>query len=171
MERIQEIDKEIEALKNQMESVEGTETEVYTRIVGYYRSVRNWNRGKREEYGIRTTFNATDMDREPAAEAAAAMTDELFPEFGTSQDKLSSYMYFYRTSCPNCPPVKALLDDLAMRGEHINVDEAEGFEKARAWNICASPSVVFLDNEGGEITRAVNIEELRALNLLQTVNS
>jgi len=34
----------------------GGETEVYARIVGYYRPVRNWNKGKREEYRHRTTF-------------------------------------------------------------------------------------------------------------------
>ena len=34
----------------------GSETEVYSRIVGYYRSVRNWNKGKREEYKERKMF-------------------------------------------------------------------------------------------------------------------
>jgi len=34
----------------------GAETEVYSRIVGYYRSVRNWNKGKREEYKERKMF-------------------------------------------------------------------------------------------------------------------
>jgi hypothetical protein len=37
--------------------VQGTQTEVYTRIVGYYRSVKNWNLGKKEEYKHRVTFN------------------------------------------------------------------------------------------------------------------
>ena len=35
----------------------GEETEVYTRIVGYYRPVKNWNRGKKSEYGDRQTFS------------------------------------------------------------------------------------------------------------------
>ena len=35
----------------------GEETEVYTRIVGYYRPVKNWNHGKKSEYGERRTFN------------------------------------------------------------------------------------------------------------------
>lgn len=35
----------------------GEETEVYTRIVGYYRPVKNWNHGKKSEYGERKTFN------------------------------------------------------------------------------------------------------------------
>jgi ribonucleoside-triphosphate reductase (formate) len=32
------------------------ETEVYSRIVGYYRPIQNWNRGKKSEFGERTMF-------------------------------------------------------------------------------------------------------------------
>ena len=34
----------------------GNETEIYSRIVGYYRPVKNWNKGKREEYSHRKTY-------------------------------------------------------------------------------------------------------------------
>ncbi|MBN2880956.1 ribonucleoside triphosphate reductase [Candidatus Woesearchaeota archaeon] len=34
-----------------------TDTEVYSRIVGYYRPVGNWNKGKREEYNHRVHFD------------------------------------------------------------------------------------------------------------------
>ena len=54
--RIKEIDKEIEELNQKLLSVKGEKTEVYTRIVGYYRAINNWNDGKREEYGERTGF-------------------------------------------------------------------------------------------------------------------
>ena len=33
------------------------ETEVYSRVVGYLRPVKQWNVGKREEFDMRTTFN------------------------------------------------------------------------------------------------------------------
>jgi ribonucleoside-triphosphate reductase len=36
----------------------GAQTEVYSRIVGYFRSVRLWNKGKRQEFEERKTFNA-----------------------------------------------------------------------------------------------------------------
>jgi ribonucleoside-triphosphate reductase len=35
----------------------GNETEVYSRIVGYYRPVQNWNSGKQSEYKERKSFN------------------------------------------------------------------------------------------------------------------
>ena len=34
----------------------GEETEVWSRIVGYYRPVKNWNNGKQEEFRARKTF-------------------------------------------------------------------------------------------------------------------
>ena len=34
----------------------GTKTEVYSRVVGYYRPVRNWNKGKKEEFKDRREF-------------------------------------------------------------------------------------------------------------------
>jgi len=38
----------------------GKETEVYSRVVGYFRPVKNWNRGKREEFKERRAFVEPD---------------------------------------------------------------------------------------------------------------
>jgi ribonucleoside-triphosphate reductase len=35
----------------------GEETEVYSRVVGYLRPVRQWNRGKQQEFKLRKTFS------------------------------------------------------------------------------------------------------------------
>ncbi len=34
----------------------GVKTEVYSRVVGYFRPVASWNKGKREEFKDRKTF-------------------------------------------------------------------------------------------------------------------
>jgi len=39
----------------------GTETEVYSRVVGYYRPVANWNKGKQEEYKHRKFFKFNEV--------------------------------------------------------------------------------------------------------------
>jgi len=56
----------------------GEETEVYSRIVGYYRPVQNWNLGKKSEFHQRTEYKVS-------SHASAAMhqhpkTDSLLPE-------------------------------------------------------------------------------------------
>jgi ribonucleoside-triphosphate reductase len=38
----------------------GQEAEVYTRVVGYYRPVKMWNKGKREEYACRKVFSPVE---------------------------------------------------------------------------------------------------------------
>ena len=58
MRDIEKVNAEIEEVKKELENVHGTGTEVYARIVGYYRSVRNWNKGKREEYNHRLMFSS-----------------------------------------------------------------------------------------------------------------
>jgi len=57
MRTLENIDQELADLRKQLTQVRGTETEVYTRIVGYYRSLRNWNKGKKEEYRHRLPFD------------------------------------------------------------------------------------------------------------------
>lgn len=35
----------------------GAKTEVYSRVVGFYRPVQQWNDGKQQEFKERKTFN------------------------------------------------------------------------------------------------------------------
>jgi ribonucleoside-triphosphate reductase len=55
------------------------ETEVYARIVGYYRPVQNWNIGKKSEYKVRKLFTYTDdksnADYSLPAEAPATVAE------------------------------------------------------------------------------------------------
>lgn len=74
MERtLEEINAEIAATKEEIKSVKGTQTEVYARIVGYYRAVRNWNKGKRQEFDERVMFEVEDnkgSDKESSKDSA-----------------------------------------------------------------------------------------------------
>jgi hypothetical protein len=47
---------EIEKLEANLAEAKGTECEVYSRIVGYFRPVKQWNNGKQEEYSEREAF-------------------------------------------------------------------------------------------------------------------
>jgi ribonucleoside-triphosphate reductase len=50
------------------------ETEVYSRVVGYLRPVKQWNEGKRAEFGIRKTFN---LDSTVADAGESAQPDSI----------------------------------------------------------------------------------------------
>lgn len=64
---VKEIDLQLKDLYEQLKNVKGTKTEVYTRIVGYYRNMRDWNLGKKEEGLLRVPFDvAVSMARRAA---------------------------------------------------------------------------------------------------------
>ena len=168
---IKEIDADIEATKAALADVHGSETEVYARIVGYYRAVRNWNKGKREEYDHRkmfavpesTAYEITEADSacecasparvtQPAAKASASRTADF--------EKSGSWELFSRKPCPNCPPVQAYMAKLSMSGKTIDVDTDEGLAEAAKKGVFASPTVIVYDESGEESARCHSVEEL-----------
>lgn len=52
-----EIKNKIEEVKKEMSEVKGTPCEVWSRVVGYLRPVQGFNVGKKEEYGMRKTYD------------------------------------------------------------------------------------------------------------------
>lgn len=49
----EEIQAEIDGLKEEMKEVKGTPCEVWSRVVGYLRPVQSYNVGKKEEFSMR----------------------------------------------------------------------------------------------------------------------
>jgi len=164
MRNVKDINKELEALRHQLENNKGTTTEVYSRIVGYYRSVRNWNKGKREEYNFRTPFLQPRFSHDAAAalESAVHQPHEEGAPQGELFGEAGKYLYFFRQTCPNCPPVKSFLDGLDQEGTAIDVDTPEGLEAASRWGVYAAPTAVFLNPQGEELFRSSRVDELQA---------
>ena len=170
MRTVEKINNEINELKDRLALVQGTDTEVYTRIVGYYRPVKNWNKGKRDEYNHRKLFSQPVRTSNGEAELTAVFTEASDNLSEPRQEVLfdrmnkpAGYTYFYRTSCSNCPPVKSWLENFYLEGDAVNVDEKEGFEKASAYQIYVSPTVIFHDENGAEMYRATNVNSLNSL--------
>jgi len=140
-------------LKSQLLTVEGTPTEVYSRIVGYYRSVRNWNAGKRAEYTKRKTY-------EVEAVALADLPQPIAAAAGTSQAVAEAYLLFTRKTCPGCGPVKDYLQTSGLKATVVDVDTPDGLEKARQYNIMATPTAILFGAKGEEKIRAYNRSQL-----------
>jgi ribonucleoside-triphosphate reductase len=160
-----EIETKLSALKAEYDAVRGTPTEVYTRIVGYYRSVKNWNAGKREEYGFRKHFAVPATSAAQASESAspaAKSSRAVTVNAAAIQADPRAYMFFTRKTCPNCPPVKDFMGDLQMDGTHHDVDTEEGLSAARKFGVMASPTVIFFDNNSNELFRAHSVTDLKS---------
>ena len=164
MERIKKIEEKINILEKDLTEVKGRETEVYTRIVGYYRAVKNWNKGKREEYNHRVCFSSLEHSNKTAGKEPEAIKENFIAFEDKNRDEISSYSYFYRKTCPNCPAVKKYLEKFyEMPGEFIDVDSAEGISLAKAKDILSVPTVIFLNNNSEEVCRARNVNDLKDL--------
>ena len=160
---LEEIDAEIAETKAALKDVHGTQTEVYARIVGYYRAVRNWNKGKRDEFDHRKLFVYDGTTRETANDCANRAEPATVIVPAAAQEGPSRYECFLRRTCPNCPPVKTYLAGLAMDGAQVDVDSEAGLQAAAAKGVFAAPTVIVYDAQNREIGRAHNVAELDAL--------
>jgi len=70
-------------------------------------------------------------------------------------------MMFYTPACSKCPKIKEYLEDKEIEKELIDASTEEGLEKARELKVSNVPVVVFFDENGKEISRAVDIEEVK----------
>ena len=189
MKTLAEIDKEIADVKKQLADVHGTETEVYARIVGYYRAVKNWNKGKAEEFTQRKNFvlqDSSEYDIHSYGDAGEVeqttfspeneMLDEMSSDDNASQaqdaDNLNgsqgqdarglTYELFARKTCPNCPPVKEWIANSGLSGRSIDVDTDAGLAEAAQKGVFAAPTVIFYQN-GAETSRAHSVQELEEI--------
>lgn len=166
---LEEVEREIAETKAALMDVHGTETEVYARIVGYYRAVKHWNKGKRDEFDQRKLFtlqdsNLTEKSNEIATNFKSSATSTI-EEVTSKETELSSITYemFTKQTCPNCPPVKAFMSNLEMPGRSIDVDTETGLAEAAKKGVFASPTVIFYNEAGIETARCHNVEELEAV--------
>ena len=162
-----QIEAEIEETKAALSDVHGTETEVYARIVGYYRAVKHWNKGKRDEFDQRKMFSleaSKEYDITAADCACVAKAPSKMSAVETVTDLNSvTYEMYTRKTCPNCPPVKEFMSGLEMPGRSIDVDTKEGLAEAAKKGVFASPTVIFYNEAGVETARCHNVEELEAV--------
>lgn len=158
----QELEAKIQAVQEKLNQPSTHPTEVYTRIVGYYRSVANWNPGKREEYNHRVTFDGENPKTIGKLKTGVpgVQPAELFQAQTTASAPAASYLFFWRKSCPNCPAVKSRLPELGLEGQSFNTDTDEGTQLALQWSIATVPTVIYLDADGRELRRAHNAQEL-----------
>lgn len=103
------------------------ETEIYSRITGYYRPVKHWNDGKQAEYINRKEYSL-----------------ELSETYhNKSLEEIAEKILFTTKSCPRCPEAKKKLEGQDV----IFVDAMENMEDAEKYGIRSVPTLVLLNSE------------------------
>ncbi len=120
----------------------GEDTEVYSRITGYYRPVRNWNAGKSQEYKERKEYKITEDVLAPSNKLvenkACQSTKE---ETGVLSD--GSYL-FASPTCPNCKIAYSMLDGAGY--DYQKIMATDNAELTNALGIKQAPTLVVVSD-------------------------
>lgn len=149
----------------------GNATEVYSRITGYYRPVRNWNDGKSSEFENRKTYEPEELfsvNRNLLEEAGVEMprvgTQTLGrasrAESSASNSDAEKVILVTTKTCPNCQAAKNYLNQAGIEYDVILADEADGAEIAVQYNISAAPTLIVQSGEEAELYS--NVSNIRA---------
>jgi ribonucleoside-triphosphate reductase len=167
MRNLEDIEKDLAAAREALSLVKGTPAEVYSRIVGYYRSVRNWNKGKREEYGERKLFRVGDIpDSLYSDKTAPVMGAAKAPVSGTSQGadgQDGRLLLFVRPACPACPGAKDAAGKLGIPVDFVNADTEDGMAEAVKRQVFSTPTAILLTRDGRELARALDAGSISRL--------
>ena len=149
----------------------GKATEVYSRITGYYRPVRNWNDGKSSEFENRKTYEPEELFSVNRNLLEEAGVDE--PRVGIqtlgranrveapkSNSDAEKVILVTTKTCPNCQAAKNYLNQAGIEYDVILADEADGAEIAVQYNISAAPTLIVQSGEEAELYS--NVSNIRA---------
>lgn len=123
----------------------GKETEVYSRITGYYRPVKNWNDGKRQEFADRQVYDVNDKVNPIHLGGTCSCG------FDTKEDlpTISEPLLFTSPTCPNCKMAKMMLDK---EGIHYNnVDALANQDLAKTYHILKAPTLLVPNGHGFDV--------------------
>ena len=133
----------------------GAETEVYSRITGYYRPVKNWNDGKAQEYVNRTTY---DLERSslkrPVSTVVKISSEDDEVMVNADLAKNMSYLFTTKT-CPNCKLAKEILQGT----DYILIDAEENAELVEKYGVMQAPTLVVIEN--GAANKYVNVSNIK----------
>ena len=130
----------------------GQEAEVYSRITGYYRPVKNWNAGKTQEYKNRTSYVPASSALKRGVKAAAKIEEAV--EKQRNQAPVGTYLFTTKT-CPNCRIAKEFLKGV----DYQVVDAEENPELSSELGVMQAPTLVLVKD--GQIQKYVNASNIK----------
>ena len=134
----------------------GADTEVYSRITGYYRPVKNWNDGKAAEFEKRTEYDI----KKSMENFTGRLVKEEAPveETCTCENEGSKLILFATKTCPNCKMACKFLDNAGLSYEKLYAED--NADLAKTYGIKQAPTLVVVHDDGSFETVA-NVSNIR----------
>ena len=143
----------------------GKDTEVWSRITGYYRPVQNWNDGKvqefkdRKEYNIGHSHFTGGIHRHEACCGDGTVAHGMQPEEVGTISAAHTAQLFTRTTCPNCRVAEKMLDKAGFAYENLTAEEHP--DLCREYGIKGAPTLVLSD--GVHFEKYYGVAEIKKL--------
>ena len=131
----------------------GAETEVYSRITGYYRPVKNWNDGKTQEFRERRVYDITNSHMRPRTQAAAQ--EEAKAEAGSEGTRT---LLFTTRTCPNCRVAANSLEKAHIPYEIVDAEENR--ELVEQYGVMQAPTLIVVKD--GEVSKFANASNIKS---------
>ena len=126
----------------------GAETEVYSRITGYYRPVKNWNAGKAQEFKDRRTYKVEGLVSRPVSDFEEKKPEEAVSVQPVRSAENTKALLFTTKTCPNCRMIEQMLDRSGF-GYQI-IDAEEEVELTKKYGITSAPTLVMVHGDKAE---------------------
>jgi len=144
----------------------GKDAEVYSRITGYYRPIKNWNYGKAQEYKDRKTYNVdhsiyghSDFGASCEEHYRSAPRDTAFAQTKKPAASEGKLLLFTTRTCPNCRTVKLLLERAGVAYDEVLADDKKNSALVGTYGIRQVPTLVV--NKDGESGILVGLGEIK----------
>ena len=144
----------------------GKDTEVWSRITGYYRPVQNWNDGKVQEFKDRKEYNIGHSHftggihrHEASCCGDGTVAHGMQPEEVGTVSAAHTAQLFTRTTCPNCRVAEKMLDKAGFAYENLTAEEHP--ELCREYGIKGAPTLVLSD--GVHFEKYYGVAEIKKL--------
>ena len=117
-------------------------TEVYSRITGYYRPVKNWNDGKAQEWKERKTYKP---DESTLKKCLFNQAEEQVKE----QVCIAKPILFVQDNCPNCKMAELMLDKAGLDVEAVNA--MQNAELSKKFAVKLTPTLIVQDGDSYKV--------------------
>ena len=138
----------------------GNDTEVYSRITGYYRPVQNFNDGKAQEFKDRRVYDVANSHFEKSkrtvdhAHCACGCKEEK-PAVAVDGD--AKFLLFATKTCPKCKIAAQLLDKKGIAYEKLFVEDNREF--ATKLELKQAPTLVI--QKGDEFEKIADLPAVK----------
>lgn len=142
----------------------GKDTEVYSRVTGYYRAVQNFNDGKAHEFKDRKEYNVNDLTDDSEKPESAFECASCGIEYSEPQTESDSSIItrdkpvlVTTATCPNCKMAKKFIAEKDFQCDIVLAEE--NADLVKMYGITAAPTLVVFEN--GQPRNIQNVSNIR----------